>query len=395
MFEIDGKVFRNIQEQVQKNKSDIAGIKNVEMILNEFGVKVLGRVDTEAEIPEGTYEYGDAYLVGTETPYDMYIYTRDDLAGEFINIGPISMVGPQGPKGDKGDKGDTGNTGATGATGNGIYTITKTSTAGLEDTYTIAFTNGTSTTFIVTNGANGQNGADGDPGQSFMIMGVINNTSLLPDPSITPRNYAYVYNDGDPTTPDKLYYITGTAGNEVWSYSSFAQVGSTVYVNGNTVSTFNADTKLDKVTSTSTYDQVYAKAASGANGMLNVDTSSNGNVIVQRNSQGQIYVPLTPYDGSCATSKDYVDTEVGKKLDCKTSGATYGLTIPTTTSWTSSKTVATTSDVATKLDATKCTMQYVAPTADILDDGVHIVYLASEPSVYYAGYIYLIYDPNA
>ena len=43
--------------------------------------------------------------------------------------------------------------GATGATGNGISSITKTSTSGLVDTYTITMTNG-STTFTVTNGYN-------------------------------------------------------------------------------------------------------------------------------------------------------------------------------------------------------------------------------------------------
>ena len=46
-------------------------------------------------------------------------------------------------KGDKGDKGDTGN---------GIASINLTSTSGLVDTYTISFTDGTSTTFTVTNG---------------------------------------------------------------------------------------------------------------------------------------------------------------------------------------------------------------------------------------------------
>lgn len=56
------------------------------------------------------------------------------------------------PKGDKGDTGETGATGATGATGNGIASITKTGTAGLVDTYTITFTDGTTTTFDVTNG---------------------------------------------------------------------------------------------------------------------------------------------------------------------------------------------------------------------------------------------------
>ena len=49
-------------------------------------------------------------------------------------------------------KGDKGNTGDTGATGNGISSITKTGTSGYVDTYTIAYTNGTSTTFDVTNG---------------------------------------------------------------------------------------------------------------------------------------------------------------------------------------------------------------------------------------------------
>ena len=58
----------------------------------------------------------------------------------------------------KGDKGDTGNTGAT---GNGISSITKTSTSGLVDTYTIDYTNGNDTTFDVTNGKDGTNGQDG------------------------------------------------------------------------------------------------------------------------------------------------------------------------------------------------------------------------------------------
>jgi hypothetical protein len=78
--------------------------------------------------------------------------------------GATGATGPQGPQGPQGEdgatgatgpKGDTGDTGPTGATGNGISSITKTGTVGLVDTYTIAFTNGTSTTFTVTNGQDG------------------------------------------------------------------------------------------------------------------------------------------------------------------------------------------------------------------------------------------------
>ena len=93
------------------------------------------------------------------------------------------------PKGDKGDTGDgltaesshsgTNTTvniknattqkivdtfdvpdGVPGATGNGIASITKTATAGLVDTYTITYTDGTSTTFTVTNGQDGQGAGD-------------------------------------------------------------------------------------------------------------------------------------------------------------------------------------------------------------------------------------------
>ena len=54
--------------------------------------------------------------------------------------------------------GDPGNPGET---GNGIANISKTGTSGLVDTYTITYTNGTTTTFTVTNGQNGTNGRDG------------------------------------------------------------------------------------------------------------------------------------------------------------------------------------------------------------------------------------------
>lgn len=71
---------------------------------NLLGVKVVGVAATEADIPEGTYEYGDAYEVGTEPPYDLYIYTRPDgvvhTHGYWFNTGKFPMPGPQGPKGD-------------------------------------------------------------------------------------------------------------------------------------------------------------------------------------------------------------------------------------------------------------------------------------------------------
>lgn len=74
-----------------------------------------------------------------------------------------SIRGEKGEKGDTGDTGEKGDTGDKGDTGNGIVSVVKTGTDGSVDTYTITFTNGTTTTFTVTNGSvtsvNGKTGA--------------------------------------------------------------------------------------------------------------------------------------------------------------------------------------------------------------------------------------------
>lgn len=54
------------------------------------------------------------------------------------------------------EKGNIGPVGPQGETGNGIVSVTKTSTSGLTDTYTITYTNGNTSTFTVTNGENGE-----------------------------------------------------------------------------------------------------------------------------------------------------------------------------------------------------------------------------------------------
>ena len=79
MLAFGNKEFRNLQEQVLENMKNIQAIEGGSMVIGEFGIKVIGQVQNPNQLPDPeTYEgeYGDAYLVGTQAPYDYYIYTR-------------------------------------------------------------------------------------------------------------------------------------------------------------------------------------------------------------------------------------------------------------------------------------------------------------------------------
>lgn len=194
---IDGKIYRNLMEQVAKNQQDILYILEEEGVLNQFGVKVVNEVPTDADLPDPlTYEgeYGDAILVGTTQPFDMYIFTRPfgaETANQWFNIGqfplpgPQGPTGPQGPKGDKGDKGDTGPQGPTGPQGQAGQSI-----VGPQGPQ----------------GVQGPQGPQGPAGESFRIVGTLNDVSLLPAPTEETRASAYLVDiDG----VNHLYVIVG------------------------------------------------------------------------------------------------------------------------------------------------------------------------------------------
>lgn len=69
------------------------------------------------------------------------------------NLGTV--VGQDGKDGKDGKNGTNGTNGQDGEDGRGIVSITKTGTSGLVDTYTITYTDGTTSTFDVTNGSGG------------------------------------------------------------------------------------------------------------------------------------------------------------------------------------------------------------------------------------------------
>lgn len=70
---------------------------------NLLGIKVIGTKEA-LPIPDGDYDYGDAYMIGNETDgYQLWIYTRADeahAADYWFNVGAFPKPGPRGQKGD-------------------------------------------------------------------------------------------------------------------------------------------------------------------------------------------------------------------------------------------------------------------------------------------------------
>lgn len=166
MIEINGKTFRNLEDQVAYLSEALQAGK----LIDELGIKVLGVYSTieqaKAAIP-GPYDYGDAFSIGTTKPYDLYIFTRniEDFVnfGSFPGKGKDGKDGEQGPKGEKGDQGERGPRGERGFQG----PVGEQGPRGFEGKI----------------GPVGAQGPKGDVGPAFNVKATLASTSQLPTPT--------------------------------------------------------------------------------------------------------------------------------------------------------------------------------------------------------------------
>ena len=114
---------------------------------------------------------GDTGVTGPQGPQGNTGATGEQ--GPQGNTGATGPQGPQGNTGATGPQGPQGNTGATGQKGEdgddgvSVVSIVKTSsdsTTGI-DTYTITYSDGNTSTFIIVNGKDGNQGIQGIPGE--------------------------------------------------------------------------------------------------------------------------------------------------------------------------------------------------------------------------------------
>lgn len=117
MIKFNGKEYRNLEEQVLENTQAIKEIHDIGLLLAQLGIKVVGQVDTAAELPDPAEyyaddrenHYGDAFAVGTQTPYYFYLFTRPfegETDPKWFSIGQFPLKGPQGEQGEAGQGAD-------------------------------------------------------------------------------------------------------------------------------------------------------------------------------------------------------------------------------------------------------------------------------------------------
>lgn len=128
----------------------------------------------------------------------------------------------------KGPAGADGAPGAPGADGRGIVSVLKTATSANVDTYTITYTDGTTSTFNVTNGLNGADGADGEDGSDGVGIASVsinsNNHLIVTKTDGTTQDAGEIQGGGGASIDDST-----PASNKVYSSAKTTELVGTKF----------------------------------------------------------------------------------------------------------------------------------------------------------------------
>lgn len=330
MITIDGKILRNLEEQVLKNQQDITNIKSLGQLYS-FDIKVVGQVTDVNDLPDpDTYqgEFGDAYLVGTTLPYDFYIYTRPNQFNPtnfWLNIGPFPLAGPQGETGPQGPQGETGR-------GNN-WSVSNNDPASTENRINgdQHLNSSTGAVFSLINnawvntgnirgpqgaqgiqgiqgpvgpiGPQGPKGDTGDVGGFINIAGIVETVDQLPTPeSLGNLTIAYLVGTASPYT---LYIQVGsTSAAAIWKNMGALNVATYVTVDGVYQNVLEMNTYQSKIRLV----QLNGTSGTLTTEQLNLLRADNNNYIICENelyylndtmtSQGYLVYTHTGADAS-------------------------------------------------------------------------------------------------
>ena len=383
---IDGKVYRNLPEQVEKNMQDLEEFRSASTVLSEFGIKVVGQEADVSDLPdESTYDgsYGDAYAIGTEEPFDFYIWTRPNSTinyAHWFNIGAFPLPGPEGPQGETGPQGAQGTRGSlwfTASTTPGSISGFIVGDIWLNTTnFDLYILKSSSPNYWARigsiqgpqgvqgiqgpqgvqgpQGETGPQGPQGETGGLVNILGIVASNSALPDPSTMNHTDAYMVGTNPPYD---LYVIIGTSqANFQWL--NLGKIGTFDLIDISITNQSSGTLSTTQLASlqNSPHALIRATTASGYEYFRYNDLDETNNLMIY------IHYGL---EGASGTTQHF-----------KTINVDY-----TTRVWT----LLTVLNVADEVKALT-----VAPSADNASGNYKLVVLSAEPANYYNGYIYII-----
>lgn len=251
-------------------------------------IEIKGSFDDPSELPEEGSEIGDTYLINGH----LWIYDGQTGGGRvngFKDNGSIQ-----------------------GTPGRGITSITGPISAGLIDTYTINFSDGTTSTFQVTNGANGENGNDGAAGRGIVKVEETAESNGV-------HTYTITYTDG---TSSAFYVTDGSDGSN-------GAAGRGITTVAKTSTAANVDTYTISYTDGTTSTFNVSNGVNGTNGTNGTDGVSVTSATV--NAQGHLIISLSsgsPIDAGEVQGKDGTSINIIDSLesssDLPSTGQTKG-----------------------------------------------------------------------
>ena len=289
MITINNTEYRNLEEQVLKNKQDIAQhYQAMQLPLNLAGITVVGTIEDPSDLDYVSgHAYGEAYVqvVGDDT--HLWIWSRaNENAGHprdyWINI-PFTTVGPQGPQGEQGYTGPQGPRGTKWWVGT-VQPTYNNSTYGTGDIYLnstngnvwVLEAKGTTKQWVLQGnirgaqgptgpqgpqGPQGQRGSTGPQGPrgqtaaAVQIYGILDDVNQLPTPTSI-NNLSVAYLIGDESPHELAIQVGSSPSTAVWTIVGYFNGGTTVFEGGEPVPTFDANTKLNMPERILSYDAI-------------------------------------------------------------------------------------------------------------------------------------------
>ena len=235
----------------------------------------------------------DMYLNSTSGV--IYQYTGTQWLPKGNIIGPQGSVGARGQRGSKWYSGTTspGQASLSGVQSGDMYLET--------DNGNVYQSSGNSW-FRISN-IRGPQGEQGKNAVAVIIQSELESTDQLPPPDETDRTYAYIIDiDG----VFHLFVITEDTetGSLVWTDMG-PHGGTQIFVSGQSVDIWDADTKLDKITSTDGFARIYAVDGNNQTD-YRLSSSTISTTVALRTSSGTLK-GATPTADNDLTTKKYVD----------------------------------------------------------------------------------------